>query len=116
MDADLRAGIAYITARLVSGVRSTQVYDYSKPGYINMSGTVEANQVSVYDYGRNCHITGTGSRLYDHGEKCHVTLAINGNQFTGYDHGTSANFKGTVNGSSVALYDYSESQYFQYSI
>jgi len=111
-----RACIAYVSSALINGRGGSAVYDYSKSKYISISGSVNQSQVSVYDYDRGCHFSGSPPSLYDYGRSAHVSLNINGNQFSGYDYGDSHHFSGTVNGNSVNLYDYGQSSYFSYSV
>ena len=116
MNTGLRAGIAYIAGRLISGRQSNHVYDYSRGKHIAMSGSVETGQINLYDHGRGAHITGSGTQLFDQSEGCHVSLQLNGNQFSGFDYGAGRHFNGNVNGSNISLYDYKERKHFQYAI
>ena len=116
MKSHVRRAIAYIAGRVISGNPSSSIYDYGTSQYTSMSGSVDESHVSVYDYDKSCHISGSLSSLYHYGESQHVSLKLDGTKFSGYDYGTSSHFSGTVNGKSVSLYDYSCSSYFNYSI
>lgn len=110
MHPNTRACVAYVATKLISRVSSSPVYDYSESRYISISGDVSEAQVSIYDYERGCHFSGTPSSLFDYGRGAHVSLSINGSQFSGYDYGDKHHFSGSVNGSSVTIHDYGESR------
>lgn len=112
MDDTTRRTIAYIGGRLISGKRSSAIYDYSGGGYTSIDGSVTSSNVDVYDYGRSCHVSGSGGSLYDYGRGCHVDLkAKDATRFSGYDYGSSSYFEGTVSGASVSFYDYDTGSY-----
>jgi hypothetical protein len=111
-----RACVAFVAARLISGLGSSSVYDYSQSRHISIDGSVDQNQVSVYDYDRRCHFGGSPSSLYDYGRRAHVSLDISGRSFSGYDHGDRHHFSGTVTGNSISFYDFGEARYFNYSV
>lgn len=112
----LRQDIAYIAARLVSGLESGAIYDYQNNVHINLSGQVTMNHVSVYDYSRGCFVTGSGTSLYDYGDGNHVSLTTTGAQFNGFDYASNFHFSGNVNGRNVTFYDYETNQHYNYSI
>lgn len=116
MHPNTRACVAFVAAKLISGGGSSSVYDYSQSRHISIGGSVDQDQVAVYDYDRGCHFSGTPPGLYDYGRGVHVSLNINGNQFSGYDYGDGHHFSGTVNGNSISIYDYGESAHFSYSV
>jgi len=116
MHPNTRALVAAVASRLVGGGGSVgAVYDYSQSRHMQVSGSVGAGSVSLYDHDRGCHFSGSGSSLYDYGRGCHVSLQVHGNSFSGYDYGDGHHFSGTVNGNSVSIYDYGESSHFNYS-
>lgn len=117
MDNSARATIAYIAGRLVSGRRTSSVYDHGRSGYFNLSGPVSPQRVNVYDYGRSCHISGRPTNLYDYGRSCYVQLKVKPDgKFDGYDYGSSSHFSGKVSGRRVSFYDYETSSYFDYQV
>ena len=116
MDANARACVAYVAGRALSGKGSSYVYDYSQSRHIIIGGDVSGKNVSVYDYERSCHFSGTLPSLYDYGRSAHVSLDIEGTQFSGYDYGSGHHFSGSVSGGSITLYDYGESMHFSYSL
>jgi len=120
MKSNLRALIACAAGCLISGKKPSSVYDYSKGGYITISGSINGRSVQLYDHDVSCHFSGNGSEteysFYHHGEGCHVSLTLNSRQFSGYDHGTGSHFSGQVNGGSISVYDHQAGSYFNYSI
>ena len=116
MEASTRACVAYVAGRAISGKGGSHVYVYSQSRHYSVSGGVEGKNVSIYDYERSCHFSGTLPSLYDYGRSAHVNIDIKGDQFSGYDYGDSHHFSGTVNGSSISLYDYGTSQHYSYTL
>ena len=117
MNPNTRALVAAAAARIVSGGGQVgAVYDYSQSRHIQLSGSINDDQVSLYDYDRGCHFSGSGGSLYDYGRSSHVSLQVSGNNFSGYDYGDGHHFTGSVSGKSVSIYDYGESSHFSYSV
>lgn len=121
METHIRAAVAYVAARLVSGAQFSSIYDYSEKRYRTIDGTVSEQSVEIYDYEGNAYFGGMGSggsfSLYDYGYKHYVDLKIDGNKFEGYDYGSKKYYSGeAADGlSSISLYDHAENKYFQYS-
>lgn len=116
MHPNTRALVAAVAARLVAGGGNVgAVYDYSQSRYVQASGSANSGDVSLYDYDRGCHLSGSGSSLYDYGRGCHVSLQVAGTNFSGYDYGDGHHFSGTVSGNLISIYDHGESSYFNYS-
>jgi len=111
----VRAGVAYIAGRIISGSDSSYVYDYSQGKHISISGSVDRDSVSVYDYTSHAHIGGSSSGIYHYGERSYINLTISGHDFTGYDYGTQTHFSGNVSGNSISLYDYQLGRHFSYT-
>ena len=117
MHPNTRALVAAAASRNVSGRGSVgAAYDYSQSRHIQVSGSVNGNNVSLYDHDRGCHFSGSGGGLYDYGRSASVSLQVNGASFSGYDYGDGHHFSGTVSGSLISLYDYGKSAHFNYSI
>lgn len=111
-----RRAVAYIVGRLVSGGETSTVYDRQESRYVNISGTVTAGNVSVYDYDRGCHIGGSSTALYDYGDGVHISLQVKDMEFSGYDYSSHSHYSGKVSGKDVSVYDYGTSSYYNYSI
>lgn len=116
MNKNTRACVAYVVGKAISGSGGTHIYDYSQSRHVTIGGSVSDGSVSVYDYERSCHFSGSLAQPYDYGTGAHVSIQINDTSFSGYDFGAGHHFSGSVSGSSVALYDYGESKHFNYSL
>src|SRR5690349_15774686 len=94
-----RAAIAYIAGRLISGLSSNTVYDYSQSKYVRISGTVQPGIVRVFDHDNQAHISGSGNgtkfSLFHYEEGSHIDLTISERSFKGYDYGTGSHFQGS---------------------
>ncbi len=120
MKANQRAAVAGIIMALTNDGHIKNVYSYELATYIFLSGSVEKNHVSIYDYSRSCHITGSGCNgkqysLYDYGTSCYISLNVDGKTATGYDCGSGCHFSCSVSNRSASLYDYENGQYYSYS-
>lgn len=121
MNESVRRSVAYIAGRAITGRRASSIYDYSSSKYVNFSGEVSDQRVSVYDFDASCHISGSKARdrfsLYHYGTSGHIDLSLKPQgKFSGFDYGSGSHFDGTVKGKSISLYDYGSGKYFEYSI
>jgi len=120
MNPNSRAVIAYIAGRLVTGFHSNSVFDYSQSKYLQITGTVAAGIVQVFDYEDQANISGSGNgtnfSLFHYGEGSHITLNILRPNFKGFDYGTGSHFQGSVQGRIIQLFDFSTGEYYQYQI
>ena len=120
MRPNVRACLACVAGRLISGRTASSVHDCSASRHIPISGDVDDCKVSVYDHERGCAFSGSGSSgdfsLYHYGDRHQVSLKIDGDQFTGYDYGSMCHFEGGVSGRSITLYDYGSGAYHSYSL
>ncbi len=115
MKSRTRRAIAYIAGRIVSGLSETNIYDSSDSQYYSMDGSVQADNLSVYDYTEKCYISGSLPNLFHYGNEKALTLNMTGDKFTGYDYDESSSFSGSVSGNSISIYDGKTSPYFKYS-
>lgn len=120
MNQNLRACIAYVVGRGISGRQFSRVYDYSQSKRITMSGSITADHIDIYDEAQKHHLQGDGNgSRYDlryNGDRQPVTLEIKDNGFRGCDHGTSFHFSGKVQTNSVNLYDCETGLSFRFGI
>jgi hypothetical protein len=118
METHLRAALAYIAGRLISGKNSPGVYDYSRSTFVLINGVVKARLVAIYDHGQRCHISGgsDGLRylLFHHGERRFLNLAVHGNDFIGHDYGRTSRIRGRVVDGSIWLVEEATSREFSY--
>ena len=86
MNPGSRAAIAFIAGSLIGRKHAASVYDYSEGAHRLFSGTVQSNNVQIFDHTDNCNIGGSGSNnqfsLYHYGEGGHISLNISGNSFS----------------------------------
>ena len=120
MKPNIRACVAYVAIRLISGCAASSVYDHARSRSIRIDGAVGPTNVDVYDYDRGAHFGGGGFNgafeLYDHGAAHHVELRIEGKTFEGYDYGEACPFSGDVNDTTASLYDFAKVSHFDYSV
>lgn len=119
MKDETRRAVALIAGNLISGNQSGTVFDQGARRYFNFSAQI-GSSISVFDYTRQCFLTGTGSgpsySLYDYGNRKFINLSLRGNDFEGYDYDSGRHFSGTVNGQAVSVYDHQHRRYFSYSL
>jgi len=120
MEAHLRAALAYIAGRLVSGNNSSGVYDHSRSKHILMNGTAKGRLVAIFDHDQRCHISGSGNglqySLYHDGENRLISLTLQGSVISGHDYGRSAGFTGTAQDNSISLFEPATCRHFSYSL
>jgi hypothetical protein len=114
----VRAVVAYVASRLISGAESSFIFDFSGPGHRSMGGTVNEKCVNVYDYSENCQLTGNCSagsfKLFHHGERVHISLQIMGQSFRGYDLVAGRQFSGSVIGPKTSFFDQADHRRYAY--
>lgn len=120
MNSNQRACVAGIANAIVNKKKINSIYSYELSTYISISGTINENNINVFDYSRSCHVSGRGSgqgkyNLFDYGFSKHITLNINNEKFDGFDYMSNKHFSGTVRGNSVSMYDYETGKYYDYS-
>ncbi len=118
MTPKVRAVVAYVASRLISGAESSFVFDFSGPGHRSMGGTVNEKCINVYDFSENCQLTGNYSagsfQLFHHGERIHISLEIQTQSFRGSDLGVGKQFRGRVSGPKISLYDQADNRDYAY--
>ena len=120
MNTRLRATIAHVVARLSLGEARKSVYDYSQSKYVSFGGTVTTQQINVFDYDRQCYLTGQFSQgryqLFDYEGKRHVQLEIAASAFKGFDYGSGRHFQGRVDRNTIQIFNYETGSYFNYQV
>ena len=120
MKRNVRAGIAYIAGRLISGKNCASVFDCFRGKHITIGGTVRVGMVNVLDKDSKCLIVGSGSNgrysLKHEGIKNYIDLSIYGSTFTGYDFASGKQFNGTVEGGSISIFDSEDNETHKYAI
>jgi len=120
MDSKLRACVAYITGRLISGRDFSSIYDGSRSIDVEIEGSIKPDYINLFDHDRQCYVAGQGNgnfyNLHDYGGQCFFELSIEGDTFHGYDYQTPCSFKGDVKGDTVCLYDDQFCQSFNFKI
>jgi len=115
-----RFAISAIAITLATGKRVSSVYSFADGNYANVSCDVNAQNISVYDHERGCHISGSESSknkysLYDYGLSNHIDLEMKNRGFSGYDYDSGSHFEGTMSGGSVSFYDFETGEFYEYS-
>jgi hypothetical protein len=120
MNANVRACIAYVAGRGISGRQSSGIFDFSQSKQIAMTGLVTAERIDVYDEVQHRHLLGNGDgskySLHYDGDPNPVTLEIRNGSFKGCDYGSSFHFSGKVQPDSVYLYDCENGLSFRFRI
>jgi hypothetical protein len=120
VEPNLRAVVAFVAGRLISGRVTATVYDYSRDIKIWVPGIVDKERVHVYDCRGRGYFGGRLDaerfKLYHYGGRYHVTLEIHGGSFSGYDHLKQCHFGGRLDGSLMHFADYALHSYFLYAI
>ena len=118
MTPGLRAMVAYVASRLISGAESSFIFDFSAKGHRSMGGTVNQECVNVYDFSENCQLTGQSSNgsfeLYHHGDQIHISLEIIGESLKGFDHSAGRQFSGVVRGARVFVIEEADLRQYTY--
>jgi hypothetical protein len=116
MNANLRADLAFIAAKLLGQNARSTVFDHASGMHIPISGDVNPRNVQIFDHARGAHITGCVPNLFDHLLGAHVTINFAGAEFSGFEHLTGSHFTGRVSGSSVTVFDSTAGGHFHYSV
>ena len=116
MNPSLRACIANIAARLSGQSVNSAVYDHTQSKHINVTGSVSAKSVNVYDHGRGVYVTGSATNLYDHDCGDHISLNLSGTHLSGYHHGSGDHYSGDISAHSVTIYEHESGQHHRYSV
>lgn len=115
MNSDKRACLALIIGR-AENQNYKSVYDFGtgKICLFTSSGGVE--NIHVFDFQRNCIVTGSLASFYDMGTNSFTTINKKGSSFSGFDYGTSSFISGNINGNVVMIYDGQNSSYNTYTL
>lgn len=120
MKNEVRAAVAYVAGRLVSGKESSSVFGFADKEYTALGGVLSPASVNVFDYTHGCHFSGGGDGrtfvLLHSGVNNHVSLSVQGDRFSGYDHDSGRPFSGMVRRYLIRIYDPELNRVFSYSI
>lgn len=105
MNANLRACIANIAARLAGHGTNSSVYDYTQGRHIHHAGSVSPEAVNVFALDRGAHLSGAPPNLYDHSLGVHVSLVMDGAAFWGLESGSGKKYAGKVRSGMVTIHD-----------
>lgn len=114
-----RATIAFLCGCLHDKDSSVHsgLHDYMRGVNVAFSYVNNGGNVSIFDYGRKCYLTGRCPSFYDYGALQYVSLTmVNDNQFSVFDYHTSAYMSVTCHGKQVSVFDYEKGQYFNYQL
>lgn len=120
MDTVVRACVAYIAGRLISGWQTEKIFDFSNGKQHIFGGSVTPQRVHVYDYDRHCYFggdfNGTIYPLWHHKDRHYIDLQISGESFSGFDHAKGKVFQGKFTAGKIQLCDYQTNSFFHYSM
>lgn len=120
MENPQRATIAFLCGCLnnvLAAVHYSSVYDYARGEYSQCSYSNNGGNFSIFDYERQCYLTGRFPSFYDYGVSQYITLSkVGGNAFNVFDYLTRSYLSVTCHGNTVTIFDYSRGQYFNYAL
>lgn len=120
MDNPQRATIAFLCGCLnnvQAAVHNSSVYDYAQKSYVQCSFNNSGGNVSIFDYGRRCYLTGRLPSFYDYGVSQYISLnKVGGNAFSVFDYHTRSYLSVTCHGNTVIIFDYTKGQYYNYTL
>ena len=110
MNQSMRAVVAYVAARHVTGQNTSCIRDVQQGAYVMLTGSMGAEAVNIHDHAARCQIIGTRNpRNGNHYELTHqgqgvlVILDFDGGSFRGSVNDES--FSGAVEGRGVRVED-----------
>lgn len=119
MENSRRATVAFLCGCLqdMNGSIHSSIYDYSQGDHISYSYTNNGGNVSIFDYKRNCYLTGRYPSFYDYGVSQYVSLTkVSDNLYNVFDYHTSSYMSATCYGNQISVFDYEKGQYFSYQL
>lgn len=119
MDSNQRLTVAFLCGCLhnKNGRMFTNIYNCSTGQRSNYSYTNNGGNISIYDYNRNCYLTGRFPSFFDYGVSQYVSITkVNDNMFGVYDYHSRYYLTVTCNGQKITIFDYAVSQYFTFNI
>ena len=119
MENSQRVAVAFLCGCLQekNGTIHSSIYDYSQGAYVSCSYSNNGGNVSIFDCGRNCFLTGRYPSFYDYGVSQYVSLTrVNDNLYNVFDYHTSSSVSVTCRGAQISVFDYEKGQYFSYQL
>ena len=94
------------------------IYDNAQGAvYVACSYVNNGGNVSIFDYRRNCFLTGHYPSFFDYGVSQYVSLTrVNDNLYNVFDYHTSSYMSVTCHGKQVSVFDYEKGLYFSYQL
>lgn len=116
MNANLRACVAYLVARLAGAGEHVMVFDFGAGRHVRHSGTVSGSSINVFAIDRGAFLTGAPPNLHDHGSGATVTLHLDGTAFSGLDWGSGKPYSGQVEPGMIRIRDEETAQTHSYGV
>lgn len=116
MNANLRACVAYLVARLSGAGEHVMVFDFSGGRHVRHSGSVSGTSINVFAIDRGAYLTGAPPNLHDHGSGATVTLHLDGSAFNGLDWGSGKPYSGQVEPGMIRIRDEETAKIHNYGV
>lgn len=103
MKRSLKACVAYIAARAITGESLNSLYDCGREKHVIINGDVNETEADIRHPKKGFHITGEFNKLTDPDNKIDLTLTIDGHKFSGRDNNSKIKFKGKVHDGQISM-------------
>ena len=103
MKRSLKACVAYIAARAITGDSKISIYDCAQDKRILVNGTVSDTEADIKHTKKGFHITGQFEKLQDKDNDIDISLTIEKNKFSGRDNKSKTKFKGKYRDGQISI-------------